>query len=129
MPYHCTPFSGLTTTPSGKLPVVTVTPELKPLRGTIESVTGWKVPGVTVIVDGVAEKTKLGVDVSMVSPTEALLEIVPEVPRRFNAAVPAAAFEPAVRFTVWAIPGVSVRFAGDAVTPAGRPERTTLIGR
>ena len=76
------PASGLTTTPSGKVPVVTVTPELKPLSGTIESVTGWKVPGVTVIVDGVAEKTKSGVDVSMVSPTEALFEIVPEAPEK-----------------------------------------------
>jgi hypothetical protein len=99
---------------------------LKPLNGTIESVTGWNVPGVTVTVDGVAEKTKSGVDALMVSPTEALFEIVPEVPRRFRKAVPAAAFEPAVTLTVCATPGVSVNAAGDAVTAAGRPERATL---
>ncbi len=79
------------------------------------------------MVDGVAEKTKSGVAVSMVSPTDAVFEIVPEDARRFSVPAPGAAFEAAVRFTACVTPGVSVRLAGDAVTPAGNPERATLI--
>ena len=42
--------------------------------------------------------------------------------------VPAAALKPAASVTLWATPGVSVRVAGLAVTPAGRPLSVTLTG-
>jgi hypothetical protein len=34
----------------------------------------------------------------------------------------------ALKITVWFDPGVRTKAAGEAVTPAGRPEKLTLIG-
>jgi hypothetical protein len=49
----------------------------------------------------------------------------PDVPVNVSVALPVVAPATAVRVTVWAVPGIRVRVAGDAVTPVGRPLRVT----
>ena len=50
----------------------------------------------------------------------------PEVPVNTTFALPAWALLPAVRVTLWGVPGVSVKEVGLAVTPAGKPLNPTL---
>ena len=61
-----------------------------------------------------------------VSDTDAVCVLAPEVPVKTTVVFAAAAPAPAVKLTCCGVPTVSVRVAGEAVTPDGAPAKDTV---
>jgi hypothetical protein len=61
-----------------------------------------------------------------VSDTDAVCVLAPEVPVKTTVVFAAAAPAPAVKLTCCGVPTVSVRVAGEAVTPDGAPAKVTV---
>jgi hypothetical protein len=61
-----------------------------------------------------------------VSASEAVCVLEPEVPVKTIVAFAAAAAELALRFTCCGVPAVSVKVAGETVTPDGAPANDTV---
>ena len=72
-----------------------------------------------------SEKSAAGGAAATVRATLAAWLRVPEVPVNVRLLLPVAAVEAAVRVTFCAVPGVSVRVDGLAVTPVGSPVMAT----
>ena len=121
---------GVAVTPAGRAESEMLTVPVNPLAATAEIATCWpEVPVVSESVFGLAAREKLGVGAAVtLSVMLAMCESDPDVAVRMRVLELADAVAPAVSVTDWGIPGLSVKDAGFAETPAGRPERTTATG-
>lgn len=120
-------FDGETVTPVGRPLTATAIVPLKPFKAVLFSVTCALAPGVSIIVAGVAVSVKSplaggGVVTAVtVSATDVFELRVPDAPYILTVLVPTAASAAAVSVNVVLAPIATVAFAGDTVTPAGRP--------
>jgi hypothetical protein len=116
-------------TPVGKPFTATAIVPLKSPIAVLLSVTCPLAPGISVIVAGVAVSVKSplvgGVTAVTVSATEVFVLSVPDAPYTFTVLVPTAALAAAVSLKVVLAPIMTVAFAGDTVTPVGRPLNET----
>jgi len=123
---------GLAVTPLGRPLSLTFTVPLKPFTGTAFTEIVLPVPPCgTAILAGAKDKVKSGAAVAGVTvrPTVAECVTMPELAVMVTVALAADALPDAESTTVCGLPpGASVRVAGDAVTPAGRPPMATLTG-
>ena len=120
--------AGLAVTPEGSPLRVTATGLEKPLIALAVTEIGPPVaPAVRLNDAGEAARVKspAGAALAMVRVTLVEWLRVPEIPVKVSVALPAVALEAAVMVTFWAVPGVSVKAAGAAVTPTGSPVRAT----
>jgi len=116
--------AGLAVTPEGRPLTATATDPVKPFAGTAFTRICWAAPpgaSVSAAGDAVREKSGGGGAAVTVALTAAEWLRVPEVPVSVTAKLAADTVEAAVRVTLFAVPGVRVKAAGFAVTPAGRP--------
>jgi hypothetical protein len=122
-------FDGDTVTPVGRPLTTTAIVPLKSPEAVLFSVTCALAPGVSVIVAGVAVSVKSplvgGVTAVTVSATDVYVLSVPDAPYTFTVVVPTAALAAAVSVKVVLAPIVTVAFAGDTVTPVGKPLNDT----
>lgn len=120
---------GVAVTPEGRPLTAMATTPVKLLRALAEMLTDWPpAPAVRVSEAGlrVREKSGSGEEAAVtVRLTEAVWVREPAEPAKEIVAVDEPALEAAVRVRVCAVPGVSVRVEGLAVTPAGRPVSAT----
>jgi hypothetical protein len=121
-------FAGDTVTPVGRPLTTTAIVPLKPFKAVLFSVTCALAPGVSIIVAGAAVSVKSplvgggGVVTAVtVSATDVFVLRVPDAPYILTVLVPTAALAAAVSVNVVLAPIATVAFAGDTVTPAGRP--------
>jgi hypothetical protein len=123
-------LAGDAVTPVGRPLIVTGIVPVNPLMAVAETDTGRALPpAVTFKLVTFTESEKFGLATAAVtvSEKEAVWLSVPDVPVKTTVEVPAAADAAAVKFTCCGVPGVSVKLAGDAVTPVGRPLIVTGI--
>ncbi len=120
--------AGEAVTPVGKPLTVTATVPAKPWIGVASSaICDPEPPAITVSLVGVTAKEKSGGGLVSNSCTVAVRTSAPDVP--VNVSVePNDADPDADTVTICAVPGVSVRVVGVAVTPVGSPEIATVTG-
>ena len=122
--------AGDAVTPLGRLfTAIAIVPAKLPVTALL-SVTCPLAPGVSVSVAGDAVSVKSPVPVVAdvtVRAIEALVLRVPDAPYTFTVLVPSAASAAAVSVNVVLDPIATVAFAGDTVTPVGRPLTETWI--
>lgn len=123
---------GLAVTPLGRPLSFTFTVPLKPSMGTAFTEIVLPAPPCgTAILAGARVKVKSGAAVAGVTvrPKVVACVTVPELAVMVTVALAADALPDAESTTICGLPpGVSVRVAGDAVTPAGRPPMATFTG-
>jgi hypothetical protein len=120
---------GEAVTPAGSPVKATLTEPVKEFSAVARTLSWepvWPAVRFSEVGDAVREKSGVGGGSATVVVTETECVNVPEVPVSVILTEPAAAVEAAVKVTFCAAPGVRLRDAGEAVTPAGSPEKATL---
>jgi hypothetical protein len=122
--------AGVAVTPVGRPLVVTWMAPENPLSAVAKTETVWAAPPavtVTVVPVTVSEKSGVATGACTVRVTGAVWVRLAAVPENCTVAVLAVAVAVAEKLTVCGVPGVRVKVAGVAVTPAGIPLAVTWI--
>jgi hypothetical protein len=117
---------GVAVTPVGRPVMATATPDVKPLIAVTESVVETPVaPPVMLSVVGLRAREKSCGAAATLSVKVVVCERVPLVALKVSVVEEAGAVAAAESVMAWGIPGETVKEEGAAVTPVGRPARTT----